>query len=181
MPLPPIWARWVLAVVIAVAVLVGIVIVVGRAGPESPTTEGGAEAEINRVADIAIAEDQAPHLASLSAGSAPAFALERAIESDVRQRIAKDRLTGPLQSVICTAAGASSAAGADSASRAGGATGPESAGREPYRCTVRSANIAYPFLAVVDKGRQRLTWCKVDPPPVAEGSPEIPISASCRA
>lgn len=162
MPLPPIWARWALAVVIAVAVLVGIVIVVGRAGPESPTTEAGAEAEINRVADLAIAEDQAPHLASLSAGSAPAPTLERAIESDVRQRIAKDRLTGPLQSVTCTAAGAGSA------------------DREPYRCTVRSANIAYPFLAVVDKGRQRLTWCKVDPPPVAEASPEIPISASCR-
>ncbi len=163
MPLPPIWARWVLAIVVAVAVLVAIVIAVNRAGPESPTTEAGAEAEINRVADITITEDEAPRLASLPPGSAPASALERAIASDVHQRITKDRLTGPLQSITCTSAGAGSA------------------GREPYRCTVRSASIAYPFLAVVDKRRQRLTWCKVDPPPVAEGGPEIPISASCRA
>jgi hypothetical protein len=163
MPLPPIWARWALAIAVAVAVLVGIVIAVQGAGPESPTNEAGAEAEINRVADIAITEDEAPHLAGLPAGSAPALALERAIVSDVQRRITAHQLTGPLQSVSCKAAG----------------TG--SAGRTPYHCTVHSANIAYPFLAVVDKHRQRLTWCKVDPPPVAEGGPEVPLSASCRA
>jgi hypothetical protein len=162
MPLPPIWARWAIGIVIAVAVLVGIVIVVNRAGPESPTTEAGAETEINRVADIAITEDETPHLASLPAGSAPALALERAVASDVQRRIAAHQLTGPLQSVSCKAGGAASG------------------GREPYRCTVHSANIVYPFLAVVDKRRQRLVWCKVDPPPVSEGGPEIPISASCR-
>lgn len=161
--LPPMWARWLLAGVVAVAVIAGIVIAVDRAGPEGATSEAGAEAETNRLADIAITEDEAPHFASLPAGSEPEAALERAIASDVRQRIAGGQLTGPLQGVSCSAAGA------------GGL------GRYPYRCTVRSADIAYPFLAVVDQRRLRLTWCKIDQSPVADAGPEVPISASCRA
>jgi hypothetical protein len=158
----PMWARWALASVVAVAVLASVVIAISRAGPEGPTSEAGAEAEINRVSDIAITEDEAPRSADLSPGAAPASTLERAIAHDVHQRIASDQLTGPLQGVTCSAAGATRA------------------GRAPYHCTVRSAGIAYPFLAVVDKHRQRLIWCKNDPPPVANAGPEIPISASCR-
>jgi hypothetical protein len=161
--LPPIWARWVLATVLAAAVLAAIVIAVHRAGPEVNTSEAGAEAEVNRVSDIAITEDQAPHSASLPSGSAPASALERAIAGDVRHRIAGEQLTGPLQGIACKAAGAGRA------------------GRDPYSCTVRSAGISYPFDAVVDAHRGLLTWCKVDPPPGTEAAPEIPVSASCRA
>jgi len=157
------WARWVLACIVAVAAIAALVIAIHRAGPEAPSSEAGAEAEVNRLADIAITEDQAPHLASLSPGSTPALSLRRAIANDVRGRIAHDQLTGPLQSVSCSAAG------------------PGSAGRDPYRCTVRSAGIDYPFVAVVDARRRRLTWCKVDKPPVADAGPEIPISASCQA
>ncbi len=155
------WARWALAIAVAAALATAIVIAVHRAGPEGPTTEAGAEAEVNRISDIVIAEDQAPHSASLHPGSAPAAALQLAIASDVRQRIAHDQLTGPVKSVACTAAGAGSA------------------GRAPYRCTVRSAGLTYPFLAVVDQGRRQLTWCKVDPPPVAGDGEEVPVSASC--
>ena len=158
----PLWARWALAIVVAMAVTAGIAIAIDRAGPPPSESEAGAEAEVTRAADIAIAEDEAPHLASLSPGSASASALEGAIARDIHRRIADGQLTGPLQSVACRAVGAGSA------------------GREPYRCTVRSAGIAYPFLAVVDERRQRLAWCKVDRPPVVDG-PEIPISASCRA
>lgn len=157
------WARWALAIVVAVAVLASIVIASHRAGPEGASSEAAAEAEVNRLSDNAIAEDQAPHSAGLPPGSAPGSALERAIASDVRQRIADQQLTGPLRGVACTPAGA------------------PLAGREPYRCTVHSAGIIYPFQAVVDERRQRLTWCKIDPPPIAEASPEVPISASCRA
>lgn len=157
------WARWVLAIVVAVAVIAGIVIVTDRAGPEGATSEAGAEVEANRVADLAITEDEAPRFASLPAGSAPVSVLERAIARDVAQRIAGNQLVGPLHSVSCRAAG----------------TG--SGGRDPYHCTVQSAGIAYPFLAVVDESRHRLTWCKIDQPPVAEAGPEVPISASCRA
>jgi hypothetical protein len=157
------WSRWLLATVVAVAVIAGIVIAIHRAGPESPTTEAGAEAEVNRVSDLAITEDQAPRSGALPSRTAPAAALVQAITSDVHKRIADEQLTGPLQHVSCHAAGT------------------PSAGRAPYRCSVRSAGITYPFLAVVDARQQRLTWCKVDPPPVAGVGPEIPISASCRA
>jgi len=157
------WARWALAIVVAVAVIAGIVILINRAGPDGATSEAGAEAEDNRLADVAITEDEAPHFASLTPGSAPIATLEQAITRDVRQRIAAGQLTGPLRGVTCSVAGSSSA------------------GRAPYRCTAQSADIAYPFLAVIDERRQRLTWCKIDQPPVAEAGPEIPVSASCRA
>ena len=160
---PPIWARWALAIVVAAAVIAGVVIAIHRAGPETPANEAGAEAEVNRVADIAITEDEAPHKATLSAGGAPASALEQAIEGDVHQRIESHQLTGPLQGVSCQAAGAGKA------------------GRDPYRCTVHSAGIAYPFIAVIDARTKLITWCKVDPPAQANAGPEIPLSPSCQA
>jgi hypothetical protein len=159
---PPMWARWALASILAVALIAAIVIAVNRAGPEAPTSEAGAEAEVNRVADIAITEDEAPHSANLVAGSVPALALERAIAGDVRGRIASHQLTGPLGAVKCRASGTARAA------------------RVPYRCTVRSAGITYPFLAVVNERRRQMTWCKIDQSPVANVGPEIPISASCQ-
>lgn len=160
----PLGARWAAAIVVAIAVIAGVVIAVNRAGPEGvAASEGGAEAEISRLADISITEDQAPHTASLRAGFAPASALQQAIAIDVRRRIAKNQLVGPLQGVGCAGAGAGSA------------------GRDPYRCNVRSAGVTYVFLAVVDERLHRLTWCKVDPSATANTGPEIPISASCRA
>jgi hypothetical protein len=163
LPLPPLWARWVLAVAVAVAVIASVVIAVDRAGPAGPSSEAGAEAETNRIADVAITEDQAPHSAALAGGAAPAVALERAIAADVRRRIADGQLTGPVQSVRCAAAGAGAA------------------GRSPYRCTVHSDGVAYPFLGVADARSRRLTWCKVDPPAVPGEGAEIPVSAGCRA
>jgi hypothetical protein len=150
-------------VIVGVAVIAAIVIATNRAGPEGVAAEGSIEAEINRIADVSITEDEAPHSAGLSTDSAPALALERAIVSDVRQRIAANQLTGPLQGVSCTSSGTASA------------------GRDPYSCTVRSAGITYPFLAVVNASQHRLTWCKVDSAPKGEASPEIPISPSCTA
>ena len=160
---PPMWARWLLAVLVGVAVIAGIVIVISHAGPDGATSEAGAQAEVNRIADISIAKDEAPHIADLPLDSGPALALQQAIARDVRQRIAGGQLTGPLQGVTC------------------GVAGTVSSGRDPYRCTVRSAGIAYTFLAVVDERSQRLAWCKLDQPPVGEAGPEIPISVSCRA
>lgn len=162
LPSPPLWARWAVGALVGVAVIAAIVIATNRAGPEGVATEGSTEAEINRIADVSITEDESPHSAGLSADSAPAPALERAIASDVRQRIAANQLTGPLQGVSCTSSGAAGA------------------GRNPYSCMVRSAGIAYPFLAVVDTSQHRLTWCKVDSAPNGESGPEIPISPRCK-
>ncbi len=162
--LPPLWARWALGLVIAVAAIATVVIAIHRAGPEANTSEAGAEAEVNRISDLAITEDQAPHSANLPAGATPVPALTLAISTDVRQRIAGGKLTGPLQHISCHASGRTT-----------------SAGHAPYTCTVRSAGITYPFLAVLDTRQRRLTWCKVDPPPVANVGPEVPLSPSCRA
>ncbi len=159
---PPMWARWALAIVVAAAVIAAIVIAVHRAGPEAPASEAGAEAEANRVADIAISEDESPHSAALPSRAAPVSALERAIANDVHQRIASHQLTGPLGAVSCKASGAARG------------------GRAPYSCTVHSAGISYPFLAVLDEPQRRLTWCKVDQAPVANAGPEIPISSRCK-
>jgi len=160
---PPLWLRWLLAAGVAVAVIVSIVIATDRAGPPSPSSEAGAEQEANRVADIAITEDQAPRSAPLLAGAGLTSSLRQAIAGDVRRRISSGGLTGPLQGVSCSASGTASA------------------GRSSYRCTARSDNIAYPFLAVFDERTKLFTWCKVDQQPAGETTPEIPVSPSCRA
>jgi hypothetical protein len=162
-PAPPMWARWALAALVAAAAIAAIVIGTQRAGPEGSSSEAGAEAEINRIADVAISQDEAPHFATLSAGSSPATALQQAIAGDLRKRIADHQITGPLQSVRCRESTAARS------------------GRTPFRCAVRSAGIAYQFLGVVDEAARRIAWCKVDPPAPGGAGPEIPISASCRA
>lgn len=163
LPLPPLWARWALAVLVAAGIVAAVIVAFSKAGPDGATSEAGAEAEANRIADIAISEDQAPRSASLPAGATAVRALQQAIAGDVRHRIAGGQLTGPLNGVSCAAAGAGSAGG------------------RPYRCTVRSAGISYPFLAVVNEDARKLTWCKVDQAPVAGAGPEVPVSSSCRA
>jgi hypothetical protein len=159
----PNWARWALAILVGVAVIATIVIVASRSGPESLASEAGSEAEADRLADTTIAEDQAPHSARLPASARPVAALEQAVARDMRRRIAGGQLAGPLQSITCRASGAASA------------------GRDPYSCTVKSADIAYPIVAVLDRSAHELTWCKVDPPPSANAGTEIPVSASCEA
>jgi hypothetical protein len=59
--------------------------------------------------------------------------------------------------------------------------GSPQAGRSPFRCTVRSAGIAYTFLAVLDQRTRALTWCKRDLPPTTESPLYTEISGRCRA
>jgi hypothetical protein len=158
----PLRVRWALTILVAVAVIVGIVIAVNRAGPEGSTTEAGAEAESNKIADIAISEDQAPRSAGLPAGAPVLKTLEASIAADIRKRIAGKQLTGPLDAISCRAHGKAKA------------------GRDPYACTVRSAGITYPVLAVAEPGAGRLTWCKLDEIPGTHTGPEIPLSPSCK-
>lgn len=155
------WGRWLLAAVVAASLLFGLVLAVHRAGPEGSTSEAQVEAETNRIADVAISEDEAPHSAALSPRVPAVSALDRAIGGDARSRIERGQLTGPLQSVTCRASGKSDS------------------GRPAYHCAVRSAGVSYPFLAVADQSARRLVWCKVDEPAVAHAGPEIPLSAAC--
>jgi hypothetical protein len=155
------WVRWMLAAIVAAVLVAALVSAVGNAHREEPTSELAAEAEANRIADIAITEDQAPHFAPLSAGS-PTSALELAIAADVRGRISHGKLLGPLRGVTCSAEG-----------RKHGA-------REPFQCAVHNASGGIQFVAVLDRDHARLAWCKLDPPSPSGDGPEIPISRSCR-
>jgi hypothetical protein len=164
----PLWARWLLTIVAYAVVIVAIVLVVRSANSASNSSaaspsEAAAEAEANRVGQIAIKEDEAPHSSPLRSAAPVQSALEQAIAGDVRARIAHGQLTGPLQRVRCKPAGT-----------------PQGA-RRPFSCTATSAGLAYPFLGVADERTRQLTWCKVDPPPAANAPLEVPVSPLCHA
>jgi hypothetical protein len=165
MPHPPLWARWLPVFAVVIAAIAIAVRSAGTGGEESSSSEAEpqAAAEANRVGQVAIAQDEAPHSERLPAGVPAQRALQRAVQADVRARITHGELTGPLQAVSCRAAGA-----------------PRARDR-PFACNVRSAGLLYPFVAVLDERALRLTWCKVDAPPVAHGPLEVPVSARCRA
>jgi hypothetical protein len=161
---PPLWARWVITIVVFAIAITAIAIIARSGGSgDSQQSEFDATLEANREGRIAIAQDEAPHVAALASGVSAQAALERSIASDVHERIHHGALTGPLQSVRCRE------------------SGPQDGGRHPFRCTVRSAGITYPFVGVLAERTMELTWCKVDPPPVANASLEVPVSARCRA
>jgi hypothetical protein len=159
----PLWARWLITVLVfVVLIFVGRGFIHNSEGASGPSSaELKAEAEANREGDIVVEEDQAPHTASLRPGAQGRVALEAAIAADAHNRVQSGELTGPFQSVRCAVSGS------------------PRAGRQAFRCTVRSAGIAYTFLAVLDEPAHQLTWCKVDPP--ANGATAIPVSARCRA
>jgi hypothetical protein len=159
---PPLYARWMIAIAVfaALAVAIGVAVRNGGSGG-SAESEAGALAEANHEAELAIADDQQPRVATLHPGSSVRVALEQAIAADVHVRIHDGQLTGPLQSVHCRAPGR------------------VRSGRRALLCSVRSAGITYPFDGVVDERTSQLIWCKVDPAPTSDASIEVPISARC--
>lgn len=158
---PPLWARWVLTVLVF-AVLFIVVRAIVRSGG-SPAPERSAEVQANQEGEVVIAEDQAPHTAPLGPGAPVQAALVRAITADTLGRIRHGELTGPFQGVSCRAAGASHS------------------GRRPFHCTARAASLAYPFFAVADEREHLLTWCKRDPPPTSDAPLNVPLSTRCLA
>ncbi|MHB1834556.1 MAG: hypothetical protein ACYCXW_06285 [Solirubrobacteraceae bacterium] len=159
---PPLWARWLLAL-LGLAVLILLFWVAARGGGGPSHSESSAEAQANREGRIVTEQDQAPHTAPLRAGASPRAAMERAITADVRSRTRDGQLTGAFQGISCTPAG------------------PAHDGRRGYHCTARLAGIGYPFLGVVDRRTAQLTWCKRDPPPVSGAGLGVPVSPRCLA
>jgi hypothetical protein len=135
---------------------------VNRHNTNSPTsTNDAAQVEANRDAEILVEQDQAPRTARLSAGLAPAAALEQTIHARMARQIAAGAIDGPLKRARCKASGASKGA------------------RKAFDCTIVAASVTYPFLGVVDTSARRVTYCKRDAPPVP--SENVPISRRCRA
>ena len=90
----PLWARW-LGTLLAFALLIFVIHTVVRTSGAS--SEASPEAEIDRVSEIVIAQDQAPHTAPLLPGDTARSGLQSAIAADVRNRIRREELTGPCR------------------------------------------------------------------------------------
>jgi hypothetical protein len=159
---PPLWARWLLTLLAFALLILVIRALASRSVSSSAESSPRAEAEADRVGELALATDEAPHGSRLHGGAPVEAALRGAIAADVHGRIRHGELTGPLQSVRCRPSGR------------------PRAGRRPFSCTAVSAGISYPFLAVADERTRTLTWCKRDPAPTAGGPQTAQISSRCR-
>jgi hypothetical protein len=158
---PPLWMQFVLALGVAGLLLLALVIYVNdhnsSAEDEAAVNNPKVLVQENREARVIVGEDQAPHTAKLGAGS-PAAGLRRALLAYMSHQIAIGTLGGPISGSSCHPAGGDPA-------------------RMLYRCTVSAASVSYPFDGVVQPSARIVTYCKVDPPPVA--SMRIPVSARC--
>jgi hypothetical protein len=156
----PLWARFALALVITLSLLVAMVIYVNANNTNSnPSLNEASEVRANREAEILVAEDQAPHTLRLAAGEKPAIAVEHAIRHRIAAQIAAGAIDGPLQRAACHASG----------SRPGG--------RTAFSCEVVAASVTYPFVGVVDQPAGSVTYCKRDPPPAQTDN--VPVSSRC--
>ena len=158
---PPMWARWVLSLSAGAIVLLVLVLFVEHNSNDSEATQSpAAVARANREAAIVVAEDQAPHTASLKRGSSARGALVDAVRGDMTAMINKGIIEGTLRHLACTQTGGH-------------------AGRSAFRCTAVAAGVNYPFLGVADVRAHQVTYCKRDEPPVP--SMNIPVSRRCVA
>jgi hypothetical protein len=156
---PPIWMRWALSLGVAAVLAVALILFVSHHNDNLLAHESPKAAErANRLAEIVVSQDQAPHRARLAAGASRG-AVARAIRRDMTVRIAKGQAGAPLQGVRCTTVGTR-------ASDTG------------YRCRATAAGVGYPYQAVLDRRTRALTFCKHDAPPVP--SMNIPVSPRCR-
>jgi hypothetical protein len=165
---PSLRTQWVLALLVAALVIAGIVIVVadngGLEGTPAPPISKAAVVEENRIADVLVREDQAPHVQTLPRHVPPAVGSARAVRAFMAEQIAGGHIAGghiagPIEHAGCAATHASSAA------------------RIVLRCTVQAADVAYPFDVVVTPANRQVTFCKRDYPPVP--SMNIPVSSRC--
>lgn len=156
---PPMWLRWVLALTVSAALLIGLIEWVSHHNGNGLATVGPkAEARANREAEIVVSQDQAPHVAIVGPGP-HRRAVVRAIRAAMTVRINAGEAGAPLQSVICHGLGSR-------------------AGELGYRCVADSAGVQYPYQAVLEPATRQLTFCKHDAPPVP--SQNIPVSPRCR-
>ncbi len=158
----PLWLRFALALLIATALMVAMVRFVTTNNTDyNPRTNLAVAARANRDAEILIAQDQAPRGAILPRGLAPAAGLEQAIHRRLSIQVGRGGIAGPLMAAHCRSAG------------------PAAGARRPFRCTIESGGVVYPYSGVVATETRRITFCKRDPPPVASDS--VPISPLCRS
>ena len=160
----PLWLKWVLSVTFFAGLLVALVIYVHGAGDRGPGSaeNPAAEARANRLGQIVTAQDQAVHQMPLARSLGPARALEDAILIDMRARIMRHDVNGPVQQVRCS----------QNVRRR--------TNRLSFRCQALTGGFAYPFAGIVDLRTRELVWCKDDSSSVDPGL-QVPLNAACRS
>jgi hypothetical protein len=156
----PLWFRWLLSLVVFTALAAGLVLALRGSDSSSQNQDASALLRANQQGRSFLVRDQSPRSASLAKGVGVRQALQTAIAADMRSRVRRGQLSGPLQAVRCLPA---------SSARP----------RRPYRCVARTASFGYPFFAVSDRRRSQLTWCKYDAVPAGQGP--VAVSPRCRA
>ena len=161
LPRVPLWARWVISLSVAAALLLALVLFVEHNSNGSEATQSPAAlARANREAEIVVARDQRPHVVMLRRGTGARAGLVKAIRAEMTAMINSGTIEGGLTRATCT-----------EIARHGQ--------RLAFRCTAVAAGVNYPFLAVVDLRARHLTYCKRDQPPVP--AMNITVSGRCRA
>jgi hypothetical protein len=146
---------------IAAGLLVALVLFVSHHNTNSPPiTNLAAEVRANQEAEILVSQDQAPHVARLSSGVAPA-AIDHAVRTFMARQIARGAISGPLQHEACVQVGTRAAV------------------RRAFSCVVQAGGVGYQFRGVVDARARRITYCKRDPPAIP--SQIVPLSRRCLA
>jgi hypothetical protein len=155
----PLWLRWFLSVVVAAVILILVIRFVSHNNNDATAAQSpSASARANEESTVIVEQDQAPHVAKLEAGEAPAVAITQAVRSDINHSVNQGFINGPIERVAC-------------------ATLKPAGHVLRYHCTVEAANIGYPFLGVVDVSAKKVTYCKKDPPPIP--SQNVPVSKRC--
>jgi len=158
----PLWLRWVLTLAAFAALTVAVVILVSRdnGGDQKYSESPAAEAQANAAGQAVSAKDQAAHQAPFPRSLAARAALESAIRLDMRTRVARHDLSGPVQHAACSPLTR------------------KSPDRLPFRCHAIVGGFAYPFVGVADLRTHVLIWCKDDRASY-DPSVEAPLSPAC--
>jgi len=156
----PLWLRWVLSLLFFAGLTGGLVVALHGSDASTQNEKAGALLEANRQTRTVVLRDQAPRSRPLARIDAPRKALQDAIAADLRSRVRRGQLAGPVQGARCAPAPSS------------GTT------RRAYRCLARAAGFGYLFFAVADLRVGRLIWCKFDPAPASQGP--VAVSPRCR-
>jgi hypothetical protein len=162
------------AAVLAAAALIGVAAIDSGKdeGAERERREGAAARAAERKR---LEAEQAAHRGSAAPGEPVIEGLERAIAADARARVRAGRLDGPILRVDCERA---------------------RRGERTYDCLAVTRDIpagernvagavGHPFVAVVDPGTRRFTWCKSNPVPGERALPDprevVELPRECRS
>jgi hypothetical protein len=181
---PPIpWRRIAIGAALG-AIAVGIAAVLLIPPLQEGKRKGAARDAAQQAAIVAaevkrLTADQRLHRASPGVGgTALRPALEDAVLSDARARVAAGTLDGPLLGATCTPAGR--AVSIRPGTRVFKCVA-FSSGYKPGKAGVNFAS-GYPFIATIDYRRHTIAWCKTNPQPgekAGHAIARVPLSRDC--